>query len=355
MRRKLFIILLLLALVTGCSSNEKPVNKKIDDVNGENTNNSNVAIKEVDPHKGQSINPLTGLYISEKVATRRPIGVMINNLKKALPQSGISQADIIYETLVEGGICRLFAIYQDFNATKIGPIRSARHYYLDFAFDHDAIYAHYGRSPQADLAFSNWNSPNIDGLSYLDDIMCFVDPNRTKPHNRYTSYSGLIAAINSTGYRTDIKINNKFNFSDKDYRPKNGTKSIKVTLPFSHYQTSWFEYNDKDKLYYRFQFNDTHIDKETGEQLKYKNVIIQYANIWVIPNDSEGRLDMNLISKGNGLYVTNGVYIPITWEKTSHYNPTKYYLEDGTKLKINKGKTWISVFPLARKDKILIQ
>lgn len=306
--------------------------------------------------EGKAINPLTGLYIDEEAAIRRPVGIMINNLEAALPQSGLAQADIIYETLVEGAICRLFALYQDFDATKIGPVRSARHYFLDFAFDFDAIYVHYGQSDQALAAFSSLNAPNLNGLSYLDEIMCFQDPERVRPHSTYTSYDGLMKAWDMKGYRKERSedVAYKFNFNETEVTP-DGLTANKVTLSYSYYSEPWFEYDDDLKLYYRFQYGEEHIDKETGEQLKYKNIIVQFADMWQIKGDAYGRLDMNLITKGTGYYISNGKAIPITWEKKSHYDPTQYYTEDGQPLLINPGKTWISIFPSYRKDKMIIE
>lgn len=305
------------------------------------------------------INPLTGLYINKETAKRRPIGIMINNLKAAQPQSGIGQADIIYETLVEGAITRLYALFQDFDAEKIGPIRSARHYYLDFAFDFDALYVHYGQSPQASIAFNQLNTPNLNGLSYLDSIMCFQDPDRVRPHSTYTSYNGLMAAWENVDYRKEIKSDylndSKFKFSEEDYTPNSATQAKKVVLDYSYYSQPWFEYNEEEKVYYRFQYENPHIDVETGEQLNFKNLVIQLTDMWVIPGDTEGRLDMSLITSGSGYYITNGVSIPITWKKTSHESPTQYYLEDGTQLLLNKGKTWISVFPVYREANIIFE
>lgn len=305
------------------------------------------------------INPLTGLYISQEAANRRPIGIMINNLKAAQPQSGIGQADIIYETLVEGSITRLYALFQDFDDEKIGPIRSARHYFLDFAFDFDAIYVHYGQSPQATIAFNQLDPPHLNGLSYLDAIMCYQDPNRVRPHSTYTSFDGLMAAWDYEGYRKEIDsdyINDsKLKFNEDDYEPNSTIQASKVTLNYSNYSQPWFEYNEDEGVYYRFQYNEPQIDVETGNQLKYKNIIVQLADMWVIAGDTEGRLDMSLITSGKGYYITNGISIPIAWKKTSHESPTHYYLEDGTELLLNKGKTWISVFPAYREDYILFE
>ncbi len=311
----------------------------------------------VDLHLGQDINPLTGLYIDEAAAKRRPIGIMINNLKAALPQSGIAQADVMYETLVEGAICRIFAVFQDFDAQKIGPVRSARHYFLDFAFDFDAIYVHYGQSPQAQTAISNLDSPAFNGLSYLDMIMCFQDPKRVRPHSTYTSYEGLMAAWDNVGYRRDISegLVSKFDFSEEDYTPDSAIIANKLSLSFSYYQQPYFQYNKEEGLYARFQFDEPHIDVEINEQLKYKNIIVQIADMWVIPGDEYGRMDMDLITSGKGYFLTNGRAVPITWKKTSHTDPTQYYLEDGSPLLLNKGKTWIAVFPSNRAELITIE
>lgn len=313
-------------------------------------------VEEIDL-TGMAINPLTGLYIHEEVVSRRAIGVMINNHSKALPQSGLAQADIIYETLVEGGIARLLAIYKDFDADKIGPIRSARHYYLDFTFDHDALYVHYGQSPQADVAISNLNAPNMNGLGYLDTVMCFQDPERVRPHSTYVSYDGLMAAWDREKYRTTHNDGfvNKFNFSKEPLIFENGQSAEKVTLDYSYYQYAWFDYAADTEKYMRNQFKGPHVDVETGEQLSVDNIIVQIADIWVIKGDTEGRLNVDLVSKGEGYYISKGVAIPITWSKNSHYDPTQYYMEDGSPLLMNPGKTWISVFPSYRPEGLIIE
>jgi len=306
---------------------------------------------------GLAINPLTGNYIPEEVAIRRPIGIMINNHNKAQPQSGLSQADIIYETLVEGGIARLFAVYKDFDAEKIGPVRSARHYYLDFSFDLDALYVHYGQSPQADVAFGTLNAPNMNGLSYLDTIMCFQDPDRVRPHSTYTSYEGLMDAWAREKYRTEYNEGfvNKFTFSNEVLELEDGGNATKVTLDYSYYQYAWFDYDEATTTYLRNQFGGAHIDVETGEQLAFDNIIIQIADLWKIAGDAEGRLDAALVSEGEGYYISHGKAIPITWSKSSHYDPTQYFTESGEILEMNTGKTWISVFPSYRLEGLIIE
>ncbi|SET41186.1 Protein of unknown function [Natronincola peptidivorans] len=302
-------------------------------------------------YEGLAINPLTGLWIDEEAAKRRPVAVMINNIKVALPQSGISQADIIYETLAEGNITRLVAVFQDFDAEKIGPIRSTRHYYLNFAFDHDAIFVHHGGSPQAFEAIKNLTPANLNSLSYLESIMAWRDPVRSRKrgmyeHSLYTSAEGIMKAWETVGYRSEPRgdLPSKLNFAEEEWIPT-GEKAETVVVPFSKDYISTYQYDNDTQSYKRYQLNDAHIDENNNQQLEVKNLIIQYANIRVIPGDTEGRRDIELIGSGNGVYITNGKAIPITWSKSAHNAPTQYRDANGNKLKLNKGKTWISIFP----------
>lgn len=378
-RKILFIMtLLFIIIVTGCQKED--IVSKVEDKTKVEETEGIVEVEEVEETEEieediaieiedeieeepvidlskMGLNPLTGLYIDKELIEKRPFGIMINNHKKAMPQSGLEQADVIYEALVEGGICRLFALYKDFDAEKIGPVRSARHYFLDFAFDFDSLYVHYGQSPQAKAAFSNWNAPNLNGLSGLDSIMCFQDPSRRRPHSTYTSYEGLQKGLDYKGYRTEKRedLVNKFIFSEEPIFLEEGDVAEKVILDYSYYQYAWFEYDDETELYNRFQFGAAHIDVETNNQLAFDNVIIQLVNVWNIKGDTAGRLDMNLISTGKGYYITKGKVIPINWSKDSHYSTTKYTLEDGSALEMNTGKTWISIFPNYRKNKLIIE
>lgn len=302
-------------------------------------------------YEGLALNPLTGLWIDEKIAARRPVAVMINNIKMALPQSGISQADVIYETLAEGNITRLVAVFQDFDAEKIGPVRSTRHYYLNIAFDHDAIFVHHGGSPQAFEAIKKLEPANLNSLSYLETIMAWRDPVRSKQkgmyeHSLYTSAEGIMKGWQKVGYREELKqdLLRKFHFAKEEWTPIGETAEV-ITVPFSKDYISSFRYDEATKLYNRFQFDKPHIDENNQEQLNVKNIIIQYANIRHIAGDTEGRREIELISSGKGLYITNGKAVPITWNKEAYNIPTQYYNMEGKQLEMNPGKTWVCIFP----------
>lgn len=302
------------------------------------------------------ISLLSGLPIDQEAFERRPIGVMISNIKEALPQYGISQAEVLYETIVEGGITRLFALFQDFSAEKIGPIRSSRHYFLDFALDHDAIYTHVGQSTYATKAFKELDVDRFYGISSIEGLFVFYDPDRVRPHSSFTGKEELLSVWAHQEYRTELKeMTNKFDFSKEDTDLTDGTNLSSITLDYSYYIKPSFVYDPTTKEYYRFQFDQEHLDATTNEQLHFKNLIIQYTSIWQIKNDPYGCMDMNLIGEGEGLYITNGKSVPIRWEKADHYTATRYYLLDGSGLVINPGKTFISVFPENRVDKIMIE
>lgn len=344
--RKVVLGILIIALIfmaMGCS---KKTEVKEEDISVEI-----IEKKEEISYEGMAINPLTGLWIDEEVAVRRPVAVMINNMKLALPQSGISQADILYETLAEGNITRLVAIFQDFDAEKIGPVRSTRHYYLNLAFDHDAIFIHHGGSPQAFEAIKNLKPANLNTLSSLESIMAWRDPGRFKQkrmyeHSLYTNAEGIMKGWEKVNYRKEITdgFQHKLNFSEEDYTPE-GKIADTIVIPFSNDYITKFQYDTDTGLYKRYQSDKPHIDENNNKQLEFKNIIIQYTNIKLISGDAEGRRDVELIGSGEGLYITNGRAMPITWSKNGYNIPTQFKDTEGNVLKLNKGKTSISIFP----------
>lgn len=301
---------------------------------------------------------LTGLPILQESYNRRPVGVMISNIKTALPQYGVSEAEIIYEVMVEGGITRFFALFQDFDTEKIGPIRSSRHYFLDLALEHDAVYTHVGQSVYAIEAFKTLDVDRFYGISYLDLIMSFQDEDRHAPHSTFTNFDHLMDAWETTGYEMEADYSEvKFTFSEEPILLEEGRDVASLKLNYSDmYPTDpEFRYNEEDELYYRYEFGEEHIDAGNGQQLKFKNVLVQYATTWWIKDDTNGCIDMTLITDGTGMYLTNGKMVPITWSKDNHYAPTKYFYEDGTELVLNPGKTFVSIYPRHKIEEIIME
>lgn len=307
------------------------------------------------PDENQQVHSyLTGKLTDSSIALQRPVSVMINNIINAIPQSGIGNADVIYEVPVEGDITRLLAIFEDYQELdKIGPVRSCRDYFIDFAMEFDALYTHFG---QAVYAFDLLNSSmvnNISGLQYQEsagelngyageDVFYRTD-DRVAPHNVYTSYDGLMRAVERKGYSMefDDDYTGHFNFAEDGTVVDCVDGTATYIRPSLYSNEPYFEYDADSKLYKRFQYGDAQIDDQTGEQLAFTNVIIQYCE--VVPYDANGYLDVDTNLGGDALIFTNGTYEKCTWEKESDWGPARYYDLSGNEMIINQGKTWVSI------------
>lgn len=302
---------------------------------------------------GMYMSELTGEWIDEELKDQRPIAVMINNVGDAMPQSGIGQADVVYECLVEGGITRLLAVFKDYsNLEKLGPIRSARPYYVRIADEYNGIYVHVGHSDRAVTEIENSGIDDLDGVYGIGNVFTFRDETRVAPHNCYSNTEGLEAAIEKEGFSTtyDASYSEKFVFNSEDTELTDGTQANKITTAFNSNRKPYFEYNSEDKLYYRYQYGGNQIDDQTNENLAYKNVIIQFALHTPL---EDNLIDIIMTGSGDGLYATDGKIIPITWKNEN--GVVRYYTADGEQLKLNPGKTWITMFPDSQKDDIIIE
>lgn len=292
--------------------------------------------------EGKVLSDLTGQWIDQALNDRRPMAVMINNIGEAMPQSGIGQADVIYEMVVEGGITRLMAVYSDYSGlTKIGPVRSARQYYVRSAEQMDAVYCHVGGSTLGYSEIESSGIDDLDGLTGVGNYFIYRDNSRVAPHNAYASAEGLDSAIEHTGINMTHKssYDPMFAFSSKNKDIENGSPASKITTAFNSSRAPWFEYNAEEKQYYRFQYGDKQIDDQTGEQLHFQNVLILFAETY----SPDGYL-MEVCNEdsGDGYYASNGQYIPIRWRYEN--GTVHYYLTSGEQLMMNPGKTWITFF-----------
>ena len=305
---------------------------------------------------GKAASPLTGKYIDEKQAAKRPFAVMYNNLSAASPQSGISQADILYECLTEGGITRLMGIFQSVKSDRIGSLRSARHYYVSFAKEWDAIYVHAGGSDKAYSYIDALGVDDLDGITGIESTLAFRDDSISAPHNLFATSDGINKCVKELGIRTDLqaKENNHFTFFDEDTVDESGKDASYVQIDYSYYTAPYLIYDEKTKLYTRYQFGGKHVDKNTGKALTFKNIIIMLVDEWDM--DSQGRQDMDIAdSRGKAIYISNGKATNIKWAKNENKNTMRFLDSDGKLLKVNKGKTYIAVVPLKREDKLVIK
>lgn len=326
------MLLLLCTLLTGCGKDTYGPVKPGE--TGDKDNNEPVVKQK--------------LKIVDVNSKSRPVAVMINNLSTARPvQSGVMDAYIVYEIIVEGGITRYMAVYKDKDTAKIGTVRSSRDYYLDYALENDAIYVHFGWSPQAQELIGKLGVNNINGL--YDDAFWRDNPmNLAYEHTAYTSMEKIKKVAKNKGYRLTSEKDLLLKYSVDEVSNENEENSLKadnVSIRYSNAVTTSYKYNPTDKLYYRSVNGSVQKDYVTKKQYTAKNIIISYVDNGNISNDDKGRQELNNIGTGKGYYITDGYSIPITWSKTSRNEQTVYKKLNGEEIIVNDGNTFIQIAP----------
>ncbi len=312
-----------------------------------------------DPHAGKVKSEMTGEWIKKKNQNNRYVAVMINNIEYAfLRQEGTSKADIIYEALAEGGITRMMALYQNVkNVKSIGSVRSARHYYVQFAREWDAIFCHFGHTKYATAKMEKLKTENLSGLSAIGPVVYARTSRYAAPHNVYTDGKRIRKGAKKMGYALKVKDRDTaehFTFYDEDTDLQSGKRARRITLPFSYYSICKLRYNKKKKQYLKYEYNRKHMDVYYKKQLSFKNVLVQFVDESNI--DRNGYQTMKLSNNtGKGYYITNGKKCNITWERNEAKNTMVYRGEDGSTLKINPGRTYIAVYPKNRRKLIQIK
>ena len=302
---------------------------------GKVENNNNEELKE--------------LQIVDANSKSRPYAVMINNNHSAWPQCGVQDAYIVYEIIAEGGITRMLAIYKDQETAKIGSVRSARHYFLDYANENDAIFVHWGGSPQAYSKLGSIDS--IDGIA-LEGSVFFRDTSlkRDYEHTGFTSMAKVKEYAEKQGYTRDTEKDLLLNYSVDEINMaelEGAEKATMVDIEYSYYHSTSYQYDEENKVYKRSMSNKPNVDLETGEQYTAKNIIIyEVENYTLNDGENKGRQELDNIGSGSGFLVTGGYSVPITWEKTSHSGQTVYKYKNGEEILVNDGNTFIQICPV---------
>ena len=311
---------------------------------------------------GQMQSYLTGEWKDVNVVNRRPMAVMMPNNKAALPQYGISQASIIFEAPVEGRITRLLAIYEDYDELDhIGPVRSARDYYIYEAMAYDAIFCNWGLAvPFCEEVLA---SDKIDNVSqavsgiHNPSSEAFDRINRGSGYaQEYTGYmfmDGYERAVQRHGYQTTYRdtFEQAFTFANDGHRAEY-SEAQDVTMIYpggksgsnsSGYGQAnpWFEYNAEDGLYYRYEYSAKQVDEMNGEQLTFSNVIFKVVEGAVHEPTSYDYLWFQVEGGGDAYIFTNGKMIRGTWSRSGDRNANIFYDQNGNEIIFNQGKTWI--------------
>lgn len=308
----------------------------------------------------------TNELIPASQATARPIAVMMPTDKSAQPSYGIGNAKVLYEIMEEGNISRQLAVIDNWQGLdRIGNIRSCRDYYISIATEWDPILIHFGGVYYMQERIT---APDINNLSGTYEYgtggerpgsgKFYRTTDRKAPHNAYISAEGITSACQQLGYslttRPEYYNTSHFTFANgvntlEQYPGAIPGNVIDLSEIFS-YTKSYFTYNPETGLYYKNIHGKAQTDGLTGEQLTFSNVIIQNTN-WA-KRDEKGYLAFQTIdSTMDGYYFTKGRGIHITWKKTSDYEPTRYYDDNGNEIQINEGKTYIAIAQVGKNVK----
>ncbi len=289
--------------------------------------------KQEPPEVDIPLSPITGTPL---VAEGSPVAVSIGNNQGARPQSGLSQADLVYEVQAEGGITRYLAIYHGKAPETVGPIRSARPYLVMLAKEWGAIIAHCGGDPKDLEPIRDWQVADADEFHRGD--LFWRGTSRTAPNNLYASVENLRKAV-STPLGSPQK---RYEFGDWAEEPVGG-----IRIDYGYNYKVEYRYQPELKGYTRYVIDGGNelqqVDLDTQEQILVSNVLIQVVSSKIAYSD--GGLVIDLIGQGNAQYLTGGVWSQGTWEKEGVQDATMFLDENNKPIELAPGQTWVQIVP----------
>jgi hypothetical protein len=302
-----------------------------------------VTVKKTQPSKPKPVyySPLTGEVVENEAATAKPVtAIMIENSPDARPQSGLKDAEIVYEAIAEGGITRFLALYQQHQPELIGPVRSVRLYYIDWLTPYNASVAHIGGSKAALQLVRSGGYRDID--QFFNAAYYWRASDRAAPHNVYTSFTKLNELNGNKGYTSSAP--KPIERADDEAAPaQDGTQvSLKISGPSYN---STYAYDPTTKLYARSQAGAPHTDREAG-QIQAKVVIALRVQMQRIMEDGY-RESITTTGSGEAMIFQNGHAIKATWTKDDREGQLRFTDAAGQSVKLARGTTWISAIPVS--------
>ena len=317
-------------MVTGCSQDKEPVEEQPE--------------KQVDEEivKGTELSfqyPLSGLKTEEEPGDRA-VAVVVNNHPKARPQSGLTQADIVYEVLAEGNVTRFLAIFESEHPEKIGPVRSARDYFIELAKGYDSLFIAHGYSPEAKDMLRNGTIDHLNGIQYDGSLFKRVDF-RQAPHNSYISYENIEKGAKKSGYLLNKAPEALTFYKEEQLDQITGEETIEASVSYGNSTFDIrYEYDSDAEKYHRFSVGEDTVDLDSGESILLDNVFIVEMDHKVA--DNQGRKEIDLISGGRGYLLQKGVRTEVEWK---NIDGRILPFVNGERVKLVPGKTWINIVP----------
>ncbi len=331
---------------------------------------------------GKVLSDLNGEWVTPEQDKKRYVSIMVVNNNLGLPQSGVEKADVIFEMLEEGGISRLLCVFNQEtlkDVEKIGPVRSTRVNFDRKALELDAVLVHWG---------GIWAMKEMPLITDLDDMNLNTEssaygfrvdrPGYGSEFTGYTSGAKVLQGMSDKGFDSDkckeYESMFQFNIADKDLEDGQAVNKISITSNLE--SKPYFVYDEASKTYKKFTYGDVQYDETSGNQIAFKNVIYEFCPHYVL-GDEVGSKYIDDVGTGSGYYLTNGKMIPITWKKSgkytfaykeeifgqeaerggacSDYGVTHFYTEDGEELRLNPGKTYVTLFPDGDKGDVVYE
>lgn len=286
---------------------------------------------------------IDGVVVATADANNVPACVMIENaaFDGVRPQSGLSAAAVVYEIIVEGGITRLMAVYAGEQADPVGPVRSARDTYLEFASEYNCAYVHAGGSYTAMSAIPHFGLRDLEALREYQWF--WRDSSKYSPHNLFTNTENLYKAISEGHSWTDAPTYTSWQFVDDDKLPT-GEPALEVNIAFGGSYDVIYAYNTEGKYYERTNGGVLQTDAATGRTLTTRNIIVQHvpSGIYI---EGKGRVNFSVTGEGTAEIFRNGVLTKGTWKKADRLGRTLFYDETGAEIPLVRGNSWVEIVP----------
>lgn len=318
-------------MLCGCSSEEPKEEEKKD-------SEEVVLVLEIPEEEKKPdlyVNPLTGEG-SEEELPARPLIVSIDNVGSAVPQSWLSKADMVYEFPVEASQTRLQAVFYSEFPEYFGPIRSTRPYFVDLTREYKGIFLAHGWSEEAKQYLMSGVVPYINAMN--SDCKFYRVKDKSAPHNSYIKWSEVKGKIDEMGWWKEKQEIRPFTFLGEE--EKNTGEAV-TFIEFDSAAHSEFTYDAENNQYKRSINGKEYIDKETGEQITVKNVLIQKVSSRTL--DAKGRLKIDMCAGGDAMLLTNGVMVKGTWSREKLDSRTIFKDESGNEFKLSVGNSWVMV------------
>jgi len=296
-----------------------------------------VVKKKAPPVKYYSL--LNGIQIADQAAEKSPVtAIMIENSPEARPQSGLNQAEVVYEAIAEGGITRFLALYQQHKPQLIGPVRSVRPYYVDWLAPYQPSVAHVGGSAAALAEVRNGNYRDID--QFFNGAYYWRSTDRYAPHNVYTSFEKLDALNAKKGYTSSEFTS--FARADGVPAKTQDATSVDVTISSALFN-SHYDYDATTNSYKRSQGGEAHLDREEG-QIAPQSVVVMNVNMSLVMEDGY-REAITTSGSGQAYVFQNGTVQSVTWQKSDRASTLRLVDANGKDVSLVRGQTWIAAVP----------